>query len=46
VAVAGAVTESWTIETGDTDRPRNMEVFARQLLALFDETLRMQGVSA
>lgn len=46
VAIAGAVAASRTIETGDTDRPRNMEVFARQLLALFDETLRMQGTSA
>jgi len=42
VAVVGGVTVSRTIETGDTDRPRNMEVFARHLLALFDETLRAQ----
>lgn len=42
LAVAGAVTVSRTIENGDTDRPRNMEVFARQLLSLFDETLRAQ----
>lgn len=42
VAVAGAneITVSRTIETGNTDRPANMEVFARQLLQLFDETLR------
>ncbi|MGJ7606427.1 CinA family protein [Variovorax sp. LT1R20] len=46
VAVAGAVTESRTIETGDTDRPGNMEVFARQLLLLFDETLRAQDALA
>jgi len=42
LAVVGGVTVSRTIETGDTDRPRNMEVFARHLLALFDETLRAQ----
>ncbi|MET3494661.1 CinA family protein [Variovorax boronicumulans] len=46
VAVAGAVTASRTLETGDTDRPANMDVFARQLLALFDETLRTQDTSA
>jgi len=42
LAVVGAVTVSRTIENGDTDRLRNMDVFARQLLALFDETLRAQ----
>jgi nicotinamide-nucleotide amidase len=42
VAVAGAVTVSRTIENGTTDRPANMEVFARQLLALFDQTLQTQ----
>jgi PncC family amidohydrolase len=40
--VGGAITVSRTIETGDTDRPANMGVFARHLLALFDETLRAQ----
>ena len=43
VAVAGAITASRTIETGDADRASNMEVFARQLLLLLDETLRAQG---
>jgi hypothetical protein len=42
IAVVGAVTVSRTIETGDTDRPANMDVFARHLLALFEETLRGQ----
>ncbi|KQX19818.1 CinA family protein [Variovorax sp. Root434] len=42
IAVVGAVTVSRTIETGDTDRPANMDVFARHLLTLFDETLRAQ----
>lgn len=42
IAVVGAVAVSRTIETGDTDRPANMDVFARHLLALFDETLRAQ----
>lgn len=40
VAVAGSTTASRTLETGDTDRAANMEVFARQLLRLFDETLK------
>ncbi|MDQ0013186.1 PncC family amidohydrolase [Variovorax boronicumulans] len=43
LAIAGAVTVSRTIENGTTDRPANMEVFARQLLQLFDETLRAQN---
>ncbi|MDQ0607503.1 nicotinamide-nucleotide amidase [Variovorax sp. W1I1] len=43
VAVAGAVTVSRTIENGTTDRPANMALFARQLLALFDEVLRDKG---
>ncbi|MGJ7613473.1 MULTISPECIES: CinA family protein [unclassified Variovorax] len=42
LAVVGAAAVSKTVENGDTDRPRNMEVFARQLLSLFDETLRAQ----
>jgi nicotinamide-nucleotide amidase len=46
LAIVGAVTVSRTIENGDTDRPKNKEVFARQLLALFDETLRAQETSA
>lgn len=40
VAVAGPVALSRTIETGDTNRPANMDVFARQLLQLFDEILQ------
>jgi nicotinamide-nucleotide amidase len=40
VAIAGAATASRTIETGDADRASNMDVFARELLMLFDETLR------
>ena len=43
VAVAGAVTVSRTIENGTTGRPANMALFARQLLALFDETLQAQA---
>ena len=46
VAVTGAVTASRTIETGDTDRASNMDVFARQLLQLFEETLRTQATAA
>lgn len=46
VAGAGEVTVSRTIETGDTDRPANMEVFARQLLRLFDETLQAADAGA
>lgn len=43
LAVVGAANVSRTVETGDTDRPANMEAFARLLLALFDETLRTQN---
>jgi len=46
VAVAGAITVSRTIENETTDRPANMEMFARQLLALFDETLQAQPAPA
>jgi len=42
VAIDGAAIASRTIETGDADRVSNMDVFARQLLWLFDETLRAQ----
>jgi nicotinamide-nucleotide amidase len=45
VAIDGAVIASRTIETGDADRVSNMDVFARQLLSLFDETLRAQSSS-
>jgi len=40
VAVVGATTRVRTIETDDTDRAANMDVFARQLLLLFDEVLQ------
>jgi nicotinamide-nucleotide amidase len=40
MAVAGAATESRTIATGQSDRPMNMDLFARALLQLFDEALR------
>ena len=43
VAVVGTVIRSRTIETGGSDRASNMEMFARQLLHLFDEALRAQG---
>ena len=42
VAVAGPLQAARTIETGDADRGANMDVFARQLLQLFEETLRSQ----
>ena len=45
IAVVGAVTASRTIETGDTNRALNMNLFARQLLSLFDEALRAQDSS-
>jgi nicotinamide-nucleotide amidase len=40
LAVVGATSVSRTIETGLAERPVNMDLFARQLLRLFDETLR------
>lgn len=46
LAVAGTTTAVRTVETGQTDRPVNMDLFARHLLALFDETLRAQPASA
>jgi PncC family amidohydrolase len=39
VAVVGATTLSRTIETGSGDRAANMDLFARQLLVLFEEAL-------
>jgi PncC family amidohydrolase len=42
VAVAGPSSATRTVETGDTDRAANMDLFARQLLKLFDETLLAQ----
>ncbi|RSZ39651.1 MULTISPECIES: CinA family protein [unclassified Variovorax] len=40
LAIVGATTLSRTIETGDADRPANMDLFARHLLTLFEQTLR------
>jgi PncC family amidohydrolase len=40
VAVAGATNRVRTFETGAADRPANMDVFARHLLALFAEVLQ------
>ena len=40
VAVVGTVATSRTIETGGADRAQNMDLFARELLQLFDETLK------
>ena len=40
VAVAGPTVSARTIETGQADRALNMDLFARQLLALFDQVLR------
>jgi len=43
LAVVGgpdAVSQSRTIETGGNDRPANMDLFARHLLALFEQVLR------
>ncbi|MDM0054823.1 CinA family protein [Variovorax fucosicus] len=45
IAVVGTITASRTIETGDTNRALNMNLFARQLLSLFDEALRAQDSS-
>lgn len=42
IAVAGPVNTALTIETGQTDRAGNMDVFARQLLRLFEEALLAQ----
>lgn len=40
LAVAGPMSSTRTIETGDANRADNMDVFARQLLVLFDGALR------
>ncbi len=39
IAVVGPHSRTRTIETGLSDRPVNMDLFARQLLKLFHETL-------
>lgn len=44
IAVVGAtITHSRTVETGLTDRPVNMDLFARQLLTLFEQALQTPG---
>ena len=43
VAVVGDTAVSRTIETGCADRALNMDIFARQLLLLFDEVLQPRG---
>jgi PncC family amidohydrolase len=43
VAVAGAAASIRTIATGSADRARNMDLFARHLLQLFDEILQAQA---
>jgi nicotinamide-nucleotide amidase len=40
IAVTGPISRTRTIETGLSDRPANMDLFARQLLSLFDEVLQ------
>ena len=45
VAVVGELATSRTIETASADRQLNMNIFARQLLQLFDEVLQAQGSS-
>ncbi len=42
VAVVGTAGTSRTIETGGADRQLNMDIFARLLLQLFEETLKAQ----
>ena len=41
-SVVGVTTTSQTVETGEADRSRDMNLFARHLLCLFDEVLRSQ----
>ncbi len=43
LAVVGTGTTSRVIETGASERVVNMDLFARHLLRLFDETLQAQG---
>lgn len=40
IAVTGPISRTRTIGTGLSDRPTNMDLFARQLLSLFDEVLQ------
>ena len=40
LAIAGAATVTKTIATGEADRAMNMDLFARQLLALFEAVLQ------
>jgi len=46
IAVAGAATHSRVRATGRSERPLNMDLFARELLRLFDEVLREGGAPA
>jgi PncC family amidohydrolase len=39
ISVVGSILKSRTIETGESDRPANMHLFARHLLQLFEEVL-------
>ena len=39
IAVTGRISRTRTIETGLSDRAINMDLFARQLLSLFDEVM-------
>lgn len=42
LAIAGAQSAVRTVETGRQERTENMDLFARHLLALFDQTLHAQ----
>ena len=42
LAVTGPISRTRTIETGLSDRPTTMDLFARQLLSLFAEVLQEQ----
>jgi nicotinamide-nucleotide amidase len=42
IAVTGPNSRTRTIETRQSDRPSNMDMFARHLLCLFDEALQEQ----
>ncbi|KQP22781.1 CinA family protein [Pseudorhodoferax sp. Leaf267] len=46
LAVVGGAAHSRVVETGLTDRPTNMDLFARHLLALLDEVLDATPQSA
>lgn len=46
LAVVGATAHSRVVETGRKDRPANMDLFARELLALFAQCLEQAGQPA